>query len=305
MPTEADKSFMGDHILVQPVTTNEFRMFSSAIFSMLQTASLLNSSVSHPTTITPPPINSFMTPGMPAPTAINGPWFYNHPTGNSQRSAQAEPIVLSADRADPTPVMDSTVTKATNLPTMDVNIPDLPRSKGTWELAVAQWFEIDPKTGLALKDWPEKWYTGLMRSKTGSKRSHHALVAEEYTWYVKPLERGSSWFMTPDDQLTIDSDYTTNLQVGQHQGGVSSLVPRCWHYQPDCAAEHHPRQARTSQNQQERHASTMRQPQRDAKRARAIQLSRTDHWTAAIATYRGTAHGSLGFFCTVLICSNF
>jgi hypothetical protein len=190
MPTEADKSFMGDHILVQPVTTNEFRMFSSAIFSMLQ-------SVSHPTMVTPP-INSFVTPGMPALTAITGndpcQWFHN-PNSHWQQSARAEPIVLSAARADPTPVTDSTsttVTEATNLPIMDVNIPDLPRSKGTWERAIAQWFEIDPKTGIALKDWPEEWYTGPMRSKTGSKRSHRALVAEEYTRYVSSFEHGSS-----------------------------------------------------------------------------------------------------------------
>ena len=38
MATEADKSFMGDHILIQPVTTNEFQMFSTAIFSMLEKA---------------------------------------------------------------------------------------------------------------------------------------------------------------------------------------------------------------------------------------------------------------------------
>ena len=75
---------------------------------------------------------------------------------------------------------------------MDVNIPDLPRSKGTWEQAIAQWFEIDPKMGIALKDWPEEWYTGPMRSKTGSKRSHRALVAEEYMRYVSNFELGIS-----------------------------------------------------------------------------------------------------------------
>ena len=72
-----------------------------------------------------PPINSFVTP---APTAIiNDPWFYN-PNSHWQRSspADSEPIVLSAN-TDPTPVMDSTnVSEATNLPMMDVNIPDLP-----------------------------------------------------------------------------------------------------------------------------------------------------------------------------------
>ena len=188
IPTEADKSFMGDHILVQPVTTNEFRMFSTTIFSMLQSA---NSFGPHPTMVTPP-INSFTAPGvLPATTtcsvtAINDPWF-------RQQAAPTELVHnINPDPADnlsaadlthltpPNTGIDRTFREATNLPRMDINIPDLPRSKGTWEQAIAQWFEIDPTTGIALKDWPEEWYTGPMRRKTGSKRSHRALVAGEY-----------------------------------------------------------------------------------------------------------------------------
>jgi hypothetical protein len=189
MPTEADKSFMGDHILVQPVTTNEFRMFSTAIFSMLEKA---NSSIPHSTMPVVTPINSFVTPRtrMLTPlTTTNDPWFHDHNLNSLQAAPTAAPSspLIRTDPADMTLDRDmdsTTLSEATNLPMMDVNIPDLPRCKGTWERAIAQWFECDPTTGIALKDWPEEWYTGPMRSKTGSKRSHRALVAEEYTRYV-------------------------------------------------------------------------------------------------------------------------
>ena len=180
MATEADKSFMGDHVLIQPVTTNEFRMFSTAIFSMLEKA---NSSIPNSTMVTP--TNSFVTPRIL--TATNDP-FHDHNL-ISQRAAPTPSPLISPDPAAMTPDMDSTtLSKATNLPIMDINIPDLPRCKGTWERAIAQWFEPDPTTGIALKDWPVEWYTGIMRSKTGSKRSHRALVAEEYTRYVLSFE---------------------------------------------------------------------------------------------------------------------
>ena len=186
-PTEADKSFMGDHLLVQPVTTNEFRMFSTTVFSMLQKATSNSFQVvPHPAMVPGPgdSVNSFAAPRMPT-TLVNDQWIH---IPNSQRVAPTEPMLnRDADPADShlTPAeMDKTFSEATNLPLMDINIPDLPRSKGTWEQAIAQWFEIDPRTGVALKDWPEEWYKGSMRRKTGSKRSHRALVAEEYKRYV-------------------------------------------------------------------------------------------------------------------------
>jgi hypothetical protein len=39
---------------------------------------------------------------------------------------------------------------------------------------------IDPKTGFALKDWPDAWFKELMRVKTAAKRSQRALIAHEY-----------------------------------------------------------------------------------------------------------------------------
>jgi hypothetical protein len=41
---------------------------------------------------------------------------------------------------------------------------------------------MDPHTGLALKDWPVKWYKGLMKDKTACLRSQQQVIFEEYEW---------------------------------------------------------------------------------------------------------------------------
>jgi len=65
-------------------------------------------------------------------------------------------------------------------PIAGVSIPSLGHAPGAWRRAVKQWTEVDPQTGLALKDWPAKWYTGLMRTTTGSLRSQRQVIFEEY-----------------------------------------------------------------------------------------------------------------------------
>ena len=69
-------------------------------------------------------------------------------------------------------------------PRVNVSIPDLGRSRGAWRRAIKQWEEVDPITKLALKDWPEEWYTGEMREVTGSKRGQRERVFKEFVRYV-------------------------------------------------------------------------------------------------------------------------
>ena len=57
-----------------------------------------------------------------------------------------------------------------SLPMAGVSIPSLGHAPGAWRRAMKQWTEIDPQTGLVLRDWPAKWYTDLMRTTTGSLR---------------------------------------------------------------------------------------------------------------------------------------
>jgi hypothetical protein len=65
-------------------------------------------------------------------------------------------------------------------PIADVSIPSLGRAPGAWRRALKQWIEVDPQTGFALKDWPAKWYRGLMKDKTASLRSQRQVIFEEY-----------------------------------------------------------------------------------------------------------------------------
>jgi hypothetical protein len=163
---------MGDHTLLQPVTVHEFRMLGTTIMSALKTpeatacsqlvavntpglpqAGLPNQIISTPTTTTEQPKQSPIP--APSPGAINCP----------------------ATRTEQT-----AVSLANTIPLAGVCIPDLPRSRGGWHIALRQWYDVDPKTGYALKDWPDSWFKESMRSKTTAKRSQRALIAHEYEW---------------------------------------------------------------------------------------------------------------------------
>ena len=78
------------------------------------------------------------------------------------------------------PAMIATVQCTLNFPILGVLVPDLGHSSGAWKQAIKQWEEYDPMTKYALKDWPKDWYTGVMRTVTGSKRSQQQIVSKEY-----------------------------------------------------------------------------------------------------------------------------
>lgn len=67
-----------------------------------------------------------------------------------------------------------------NLPIPNVSIPQLGRAPGAWRRAIKQWEDKDPATNIALKDWPAEWYSGDMRTITGSKRSQRQIVFDEF-----------------------------------------------------------------------------------------------------------------------------
>ncbi|TCD65482.1 hypothetical protein EIP91_002566 [Steccherinum ochraceum] len=69
----------------------------------------------------------------------------------------------------------------------DAVIPSLGGLKGVevFRTAMKQWYEVDERTNLALKDWPKEWYTGEMRKVTGSLYGQRRMVAEEYERYGK------------------------------------------------------------------------------------------------------------------------
>lgn len=176
-PREADKSFMGDHLLVQPVTTDEFRTFSVAVMAAIReskamTAPQLPSS-------SPCFLARTIQPQVDTNRSLS-------PVTNANREFQRDTIadrdltvpwqysVTSVPFDGPAPLSSNPV------PIAGVYIPDLGRKKGTWRIAVRQWEEPDSNIQLALKDWPEEWYTGRMKNKTAAKRSQRKLIAMEY-----------------------------------------------------------------------------------------------------------------------------
>ncbi|KAF8218864.1 hypothetical protein L208DRAFT_1346357 [Tricholoma matsutake] len=66
------------------------------------------------------------------------------------------------------------------IPLAGIYIPDLPRHRGGWRVALQQWNDVDPKTGQALKDWPDEWFKDAMKSKTARKQSQWALIAHKF-----------------------------------------------------------------------------------------------------------------------------
>jgi hypothetical protein len=143
---EPDQSFMGDHALMQPVTAHEFRLFGTMIMSALKTPSAVMCSLTSPVSTC----------------------YATTPTSESDYS-------VTSVSNDP-----GSTNGAKSIPLAGVCIPDLPRRRGGWRIALRQWYEIDPKTGRALKDWPDEWFKDSMRSKTAAKRSQRALIAHEY-----------------------------------------------------------------------------------------------------------------------------
>lgn len=82
----------------------------------------------------------------------------------------------NTDLPIPNPVQDHG-----GLPIPGIFIPNLGRKKGAWREAVKQWEEGDQVNGmLPLRDWPDAWFKGLMRTVTGTKRHQRKIIAEEY-----------------------------------------------------------------------------------------------------------------------------
>ncbi|KAG6818976.1 hypothetical protein H0H93_016705 [Arthromyces matolae] len=56
---------------------------------------------------------------------------------------------LSASQSTPTPLREVSINA--------VRIPDLPKERGQWRMAVEQWNVVDPQTKRCLRDWPPDW----------------------------------------------------------------------------------------------------------------------------------------------------
>ncbi|KAJ7151417.1 hypothetical protein C8R43DRAFT_1087984 [Mycena crocata] len=183
IPKEADKSFMGDHLLVKPVVTEEFRMISSKLLTAIADISLGNRAVGgNSTSITPTVFSSI------AATSSSQ-------TAPSQEAALV-PYVSLAIKTTPTDLSFSSFLSSATNPAASVTsppvplseqvklipgvfIPDLAKGDFAWREALRQWEEPNGRLP-PLRDWSVDWFTGGMRKVTGSKRNQRKLIAQEY-----------------------------------------------------------------------------------------------------------------------------
>ena len=168
---------MGDDSAMKPATSEEVRQLAASVHRTVDTLSTTVRSALSQTAnarIHPSPQSTLrgqveginMVPGSGEAQ--------NSPVGSESTARCSSNSVSSFESQNSRSVSPS------SLPIAGVSIPSLGRAPGAWRRAVKQWTEVDPQTGLALRDWPAKWYTGLMRTTTGSLHGQRQIIFEEY-----------------------------------------------------------------------------------------------------------------------------
>ncbi|RDB27874.1 hypothetical protein Hypma_002250 [Hypsizygus marmoreus] len=197
-PSQATVSFMGEHALFQPVSAGEFRMFSAAMMAKQNTpppAVCQNCRASSipthplPQVSTTPTHGASVEPQLPDPCPSTATFqeatVYPSATdpislGLSQTSNMGSGITSQLS-SSPNRRQSSTSSDKEN-PRMiqRASIPYLGRGKEGWRRMLQQWNDVDPQTGLALKDWPDHYYKGDNKGATASNRSKCKTIADEY-----------------------------------------------------------------------------------------------------------------------------
>ena len=195
IPIDPTNFFMGNHTATAPATTEEVHQLSASISWNIQAlATTVESAFSKTTNrqdISQPMIGEVQTVGGTNMAGLG----YEHPGSNQLAfqvglpqsnegwDSQMTTVSHQPNMSDSTSQhsrLRSHRKSASAPPIADVSIPSLSCGPGAWRQALKQWIEVDPHTGFALKDWPTKWYTGLMKDKTASLRSQRQVIFEEY-----------------------------------------------------------------------------------------------------------------------------
>jgi hypothetical protein len=163
---------MGDDSAMKPATSEEVRQLAASVHRTVDTLSTtVHSALSQ--TLAGNVRTQSTLGGQVESIQVNAVSEFGE-ARNSQIGAISSESVSSFGSQNSRSVSPS------SLPIAGVSIPSLGHAPGAWRRAVKQWMEVDPQTGLALRDWPAKWYTGLMRTTTGSLRGQRQVIFEEY-----------------------------------------------------------------------------------------------------------------------------
>jgi hypothetical protein len=178
---------MGDHLLVQPVPTAEFRSVTSQIITQLGNINIHASHLPCACSIASTNVatNRPLLPVVQVPQSSSPAGAA--PTDGLIRGTPGNPPdrQSSSSNVNGTPgdSMDSRglpLSKTIKL-IPGVWIPDLKKGDNAWREAVCQWEEGVPAQQVKpLRDWPKAWYSDGMRNVTGTKRTQRKLIAEEY-----------------------------------------------------------------------------------------------------------------------------
>ncbi|KAJ7500182.1 hypothetical protein B0H11DRAFT_2155556 [Mycena galericulata] len=197
IPKEAEKSFMGEHLLVKPVVTEEFRLVTSQILKKLGDINLGNNSQAiNPSVVAgSQPSDSIPASGCipAAPSSSRGVI-----TLGDSHPSSTHPVENDTAPQEQSPPLGKRVSIIPG-----VFIPDLKKGDFAWRDAVRQWEEgVPDKNVTPLRDWPKEWYTDGMRLVTGAKRSQRKLIAEEY------------YRLGSNDQTFIDTYPEASRRIG-------------------------------------------------------------------------------------------
>ena len=189
--TEADKTFMGEHINQAPPSTEEIRQWKmsmdrtlgnvvseivgqvTAVFAETRLSaspspepnplSLLSSSVGAPM----PQERSLMQRRGHGVRQSSNPYSADAPNRQTSSISSNSDVDSLADAQSPS--------DSPTFPIPGVVIRDVKN----WRDVVQQW-EIGDASTMALKDWPKEWYQGGMKRFTGSLYSQRKTIAKEY-----------------------------------------------------------------------------------------------------------------------------
>ena len=177
IPIDPTNFFMGDDSAMKPATSEEVRQLAASVHRTVNTLSTtVHSALSQ--TANARTLSSLQSNLGGLTESINVARSGEALNLNSQ--IVGVKLTANLNSISSFESQNSRSASPSSLPIAGVSIPSLGHAPGAWRQAVKQWTEVDPQTGLTLRDWPAKWYTGLMRTTTGSLCGQQQIIFEEY-----------------------------------------------------------------------------------------------------------------------------
>lgn len=220
---EADRSFMGEHHHLEPVSRAEFHSLTSTLVSTIHIA------------IAEARLPS-ASPAVAAMSSAGGQSRHQVTpvtTSVTQQPQQQRPPqpTLEADHTQPTLAAKRSQRQQASsppalLPRPGIFIKHIKPGPRAWLEAVQQWEDGEPESGIKpLKDWEPANYQGVMRTKVAAKRQLRELFATEYHRCVITNLR-AGWELTFSPHFSSFHSIPEDFEAAYPQArrGIKALV---------------------------------------------------------------------------------